>query len=143
MSKSSVETTKRKKQAFLDNYPNFLRATKTAIAIGIDESCHYRWLEADEVYKQAFQSLKKEVDSDRLDRYEKELDKRALGGESKQSDILLMFGLKALDPSKYREKQTVPMIMGDITIKMAIPAYDEKLRLTEGNIIEGEAKEVT
>ena len=143
MSKSSIETTKRNKQAFLDNYPNFLRATRTAEAIGIGQVTHYLWLNTDEEYNKAFIELKKRVDSDRLEQIETEIHNRAMGGESKQSDILLMFEAKALDPGKYREKQAIPMIMGNITIKMAIPAYDEKLRLTNGRVIEGEVKEVT
>ena len=143
MSKSSIETTKRKKQAFLDNYPKFLRATKTAEAIGIDESCHYRWLEADEVYKQAFQALKKEVDSDRLEEIENEIHDRSLDRDAYGSSTLLMFEAKALHPSRYREQVPTHPLIGDIKIIMAIPAYDEKLRLTDGNIIEGEAKEVT
>ncbi len=81
-------------------------------------------------------ALKKEIDKTRLDRYEAELDKRVLTTPSKQSDILLMFGLKALKPDVYREKITGPLIGGDIKIIMAIPGYDEKLRL--GNVIEGE-----
>ena len=135
--------TAEKKQLFLDKYPLLLRATKTAEAIGINECTHYEWLKSDEKYSQAFQEIKKRVDSDRLEQIETEIHNRAMGGESKQSDILLMFEAKALDPGKYREKQAIPMIMGDITIKMAIPAYDEKLRLTNGRVIEGEAKEIT
>ena len=134
--------TAEKKQLFLDKYPVLLRATKTAEAIGIAERTHYDWLSSDEVYNTAFTELKKRVDSDRLEQIETEIHNRAMGGESKQSDILLMFEAKALDPGKYREKQAIPMIMGDITIKMAIPAYDEKLRLTNGRVIEGESKEL-
>lgn len=139
MSKASQETTKHNKQRFLDNYPKFLRATKTAAAIGIGECTHYKWIEADEVYRKAFRELKKRVDSDRLEQIEKEVHDRAMGGTSKQSDILLMFEAKALDPGKYREKQAIPTIVGDITIKMAIPPYDE----APTNVIEGKYKEVT
>lgn len=137
MSKSSIETTKRKKQAFLDSYPNFLRATKTALAIGIDESCHYRWLGVDEVYKEAFQAVKKKVDRDRLEENEAEIHRRGL----EKSDLLLMFETKKLDPD-YREKVAGALITGDITIKLAIPDYDVP-RLKEADVIEGKAREVT
>ena len=147
MSESSVEATTEivhpKKIAFLENYPKFIGVVATCEAIDISPVTYWRWCNADEVFSKHCNDIKKEIGQRRLEKYEAELEKRALGGESKQSDILLMFGLKAEDPSKYREKQSIPMIMGDITIKMAIPAYDEKLRLTNGRVIEGEAREIT
>lgn len=38
-------------------------------------------------------------------------------------------------------KQADTKVIGDITIKMAIPPYDDKLRLESGNVIEGAVKE--
>ena len=123
-------STQEKKQAFLDNYRKFGYITKTCTAIGVSYSKYYAWL-GDEVFSKQSSAIKKELDNDRLDRYETELDSRALGGVSKQSDILLMFGLKALRPDVYREKVSESRFMGDIKIIMAIPGYDESLRLTE------------
>ena len=120
-------STEEKKQAFLDNYPKFIRATKTAEAIGIDESCHYRWIADDEEYKLAFQAIKKEVDSNRLEENLVEVHRRGLD----KSDLLLMFETKALAPEIYREKVAESRFIGDIKIIMAIPGYDESLRLTE------------
>jgi len=128
-----------KKLAFLENYPRFNGVMAACEAININYSTYWRWMQADEVFRKQCTVLKKEVDSHRLERYEKELDNRALGGESKQSDILLMFGLKALNPDRYREKQSIPTIVGDITIKLAIPPYDDVPKLPQ--VIE--AKEIT
>ncbi len=121
-------STTEKKQAFLDNYKEFGYITNTCRAIGVSYSRYYEWM-SDESFSSASSAIKKEIDNDRLDRYEAELDKRVLTAPSKQSDILLMFGLKALKPDVYREKVT-PLIGGDIKIIMAIPGYDEGLRLT-------------
>ena len=127
-------STQDKKQAFLDNYPKFVRATLTAEAIGIDESCHYRWIADDEEYKLAFQAIKKEVDSNRLEENLVEVHRRGL----EKSDLLLMFETKALAPEIYREKVSESRFIGDIKIIMAIPGYDESLRLNSPDIIEGE-----
>ena len=143
MSKSSVENTIEKKRLFLEKYPMFLRATKTCKAVGIDESCHYKWMGVDEEYKKAFQALKKEVDADRLEEVENEIHDRSLDRDAYGSSTLLMFEAKALNPSRYREQVPTHSLIGDIKIVMAIPGYDESLRLKSPDIIEGEAKEVT
>lgn len=129
--------TARKKQMFLDQYPTYLRATKTAIAIGITEWTHYDWLKHDEDYHKAFTALKKKVDADRLEVIEAEIYDRSLDRDAYGSSVLLMFQAKAYDPDKYREKVTPGLAIGDITIKLAIPEYDPPLKLTEGEI-EGE-----
>lgn len=120
-------STQEKKQAFLDNYPKLLVATQTAKAIGINEETHYAWLNADEDYSKAFKELKKRIDSLRLEENLKEVHRRGL----EKSDLLLMFETKALAPEIYREKVT-PLIGGDVKIIMAIPGYDESLRLEGG-----------
>ena len=128
-----------KKQAFLDNYANFDGIMATCEAIDINHSTYWRWMQADEVFSKQSTALKKEIDAKRLNRYELELDERALGGKSKQSDILLMFGLKALRPDVYREKVAESRFIGDIKIIMAIPGYDESLRLgSQKQLKEGE-----
>ena len=91
-----------KQLAFLENYPKFMSIVATCEAIGIRHQTYYRWLASEDSFKAQCEALKKEIEDKRLALYEAELDKRALHG-SKQSDILLMFGLKALNPGKYRE----------------------------------------
>lgn len=134
----SKMSTQEKKQAFLDNYPKFIRASKTAEAIGINACTHYEWLKDDGAYNQRFQALKKEVDSDRLEEIENEIHDRSLDRDAYGSSTLLMFEAKALHPSRYREQVPTHPLIGDIKIVMAIPGYDESLRLKEANIIEGE-----
>lgn len=125
------EITHPKKQAFLDNYPKVKRIIETCRATSIGTTKFYDWLRDDDVFKEAWETLKKEVDQQRLEQYEDELDKRALGGASKQSDILLMFGLKAFDPGKYREKPPETRLVGDIVVKLAVPAYTDTPILQE------------
>lgn len=121
-----AQITHEKKRAFLENYPKFCITKHTCEAIGIDESSIYIWRKKDEIFNNAFGELKKRIDNTRLQKYEAELDKRVLETPSKQSDILLMFGLKALHPDKYREKPaTMTQLTGNITIKMDIPEYKE------------------
>jgi len=113
-----------KKQAFLENYPKIKGIVATCDAIGIDPKTYYNWLNADKLFFQKVQRVKKEVDDRRLQLYEAELDKRVMFG-SKQSDILLMFGLKALNPEKYRERPPETKLIGDITVKLAVPPYTD------------------
>lgn len=110
-----------KKKAFLENYGKCLRTYKTAQAIGVNESTVYRWFEADKVFSQVFQVLKKRIDTDRLEEIEVEIHNRALDRDAYGSSILLMFEAKALDPGKYREKPTAIPITGEITVVHKIP----------------------
>lgn len=117
-----------KKLAFLENYPHYARTNLTAYALGLNESTIYVWLKKDETFNQAFQALKKRIDTDRLEQVEKEIHTRAMGNTSKMSDVLLMFEAKALNPSKYREKAfTETKLTGNITVKMAIPEYKDDI----------------
>ena len=110
-----------KQRAFLENYPTFMITKDTAEAIGVHEFTPYDWQTNDENYLLAFLALKKNIDNTRLQKYEKELEKRALGGESKHSDILLMFGLKAESPDKYRDKMTAIPFTGSIKVELSVP----------------------
>ena len=114
---------KNKKQAFLDNYPKFLRTTRTAAAIGVNECTIYRWLARDDTFKQAMQEVKKRIDKDRLEENEAEIHRRGL----EKSDLLLMFETKKLEP-EYRERPLIDKaIIGDITVKLPYPPYETKL----------------
>lgn len=109
-----------KKRLFLEKYPLFLTNVKTAEAIGVSEWTIDKWQQSDETFVTVFTSLKKKIDERRLQAYEAELDKRVLVNPSKQSDILLMFGLKAFNPNKYREKSETKF-SGEIVVRSAIP----------------------
>ena len=116
------------KKAFLEHYPKFKSIMHTAKAIGINPSTAFRWLnENDKIagdlrFIKLFTQLKKEVLTLSLEEAEAELEDRALGRKPcRMSDILLMFYLKALAPEKYREKAGETRLVGDITIKLAIP----------------------
>lgn len=132
MSKATKEHTAQKKAEFLEHYPTFLRTRKTAEAVGITEKTIYRWLEGDKDFKSEMTEVKKKIDTDRLEEVEKEIHRRGMDGESKQSDILLMFEAKALYPERYREKPQLIPLLGDITVKLAIPPYQAP-QIGEGN----------
>lgn len=139
-----AQITHPKKRAFLENYPKFCVTVETAKAIGEGEWSIYHWKREDEVFNQAFTALKKVIDHTRLQKYEAELDKRVLGTPSKQSDILLMFGLKAFNPDKYREKPPMmAQIAGNVVIKMDIPPYRDEIESKEKPLAlqEGKANE--
>ena len=114
-----------KQRAFLENYPKFKVYKHTAEAIGSAEMTFWHWTERCKDFKEALEALKKRVNQERLQLYEAELDKRALGGVSKQSDILLMFALKAEDPDKYREKVNAIPVSGNIVVELAVPQGPE------------------
>jgi hypothetical protein len=113
------EITHPKQRKFLELYPKYMVSSQVCEAMGIGESTPRSWYK-DGVFNNAFITLKKEIEAKRLELYEKELDKRVLESPSKQSDILLMFGLKAAHPTKYRDQVSQPLI-GNVTIKMDIP----------------------
>ncbi len=114
-----------KKKAFIEYYPKFKRISKTAQAVGICQRTVYDWLKRDEVFNTAFSTLKKEIDQQTLEEVEAELEARALGRKpAKMADVLLMFLAKGLAPDKYRERSLIDKaVIGDITVKMAIPPY--------------------
>lgn len=135
------QITHEKKRQFLEQWPIYCVNTDTTKAIGISKDVIYQWTAKDEIFNKAFKLLKKRVDNIRLQRYEAELDKRVLDTPSKQSDILLMFGLKAMHPDKYREKAvSETKLTGNITVKMALPRpgetplieVEEPIEITDG-----------
>ena len=110
-----------KKRAFLENYYKFINTKQTTMAIGVCETTPYDWFKTDKVFNEAYLRVKKRIDTDRLEEVEAEIHKRALEGLSKQSDILLIFEAKSLDPNKYREKPVMIPISGDIIVRHMIP----------------------
>ncbi len=72
--------------------------------IGIDRATHYRWMSADPDYAAAITAIEDDAREARRVRLIQEAERRALAG----SDVLLMFAIKALDPS-YRDRQQIDL----------------------------------
>ncbi|MCH7474353.1 MAG: hypothetical protein IIA27_06745 [Gemmatimonadetes bacterium] len=94
---------------------------------GVGRSSHYRWLEKDPEYREAFELAKE----DAADILEAEAYRRAVEGVEKPvgwykgkpggtvreySDILLIFLLKALRPEKYRERVEMHGVLANIDL---------------------------
>lgn len=145
MSKSTQENTKRKKQAFIDNYimEDCGMITEACRRTGMAPRTYYSWLEKDEAFNTQMQAIKKEIQAREAEFYEGTIKDVVSNAKTPAQSRLLgsFFMLKGLKPDVYREKQSMPTIIGDVTIKWAIPPYDTP-KLTDGNIIEGEAKEL-
>lgn len=104
----------RRQANFLEKFVEIGTVYGAARAIGIGAKQHYRWLEADEEYRAAFA----EAERDAVDRLAAEAHRRAVDGVvepvfykgeqcgeiRRYSDTLLMFLLKARDPSTYRDR---------------------------------------
>lgn len=119
------------KLAFLQNYLQCKYITDTCRAVGVSSAGFYKWLNTDKIFSGEVETIKKEIKQRRLDELEAELHSRAMGSKSKQSDILLMFELKAEAPEKYREKPPETRLIGDITVKLAVPPYTDNPVLPE------------
>lgn len=104
----------KKKERFLEAYAELGTITHAAEAAGVDRRTHYRWLEDDETYKEAFLAAEEAV----ADLLEREALRRAIegteriiyhqgepvGAERQFSDTLLIFLMKGHKPDKYRER---------------------------------------
>lgn len=88
-----------KKDRFLEAYAETGTVTHAATRAGIDRRTHYRWLQDDENYAEAFASAEQSV----VDMLEGEAIRRATEG----SDTLLIFLLKGLRPERYKERAHV------------------------------------
>ena len=93
----------------------------------VGRSSHYRWLEEDSEYREAFDLAKE----DAADVFEAEAHRRAVEGVEKPagwykgvaggyvreySDILLIFLLKAVRPEKYREQVEMRGVLANIDL---------------------------
>ncbi len=105
-------------RAFLAAFRETGNVRLTCEVAGVGRNSHYRWLEKDSEYREAFELAKE----DAADILEAEAYRRAVEGVEKPvgwykgkpggtvreySDILLIFLLKALRPEKYRERVEV------------------------------------
>ena len=136
------KVTEEKQVAFLENYHKCNgRATKTAEAIGIDESTVYYWVNHNDTFARAFQALKKEIDSNLLEKHLANIRDIAFDKETPPQTRLLgsFFEVKKLNP-EYRDRQDLGIqIKGDIQVILNIP---EPKYETPPDYIEGEAKEL-
>ncbi len=117
-----------KKKEFLDQFPRFGAISQTAIAVNIDPTTAYDWLNpADKRYDPRFEAAFRLADQQVVDQLKHKGLHRALTG----SDILLMFFLKNKDAS-YRDRviqeideKTVDFITNSFieTIQKKVPEF--------------------
>lgn len=107
----------KKKQLFIEAYRRCGVIRYASEATKVQRSLHYKWLECDEAYAQAFA----EAQEDAIDAMEKEAFRRAVKGTLKPvfhqgeecgqvreySDTLLIFLMKGARPHKYRDNVNV------------------------------------
>jgi len=132
--------THHKKLLFLENYPKFQSITATAQAIGISRDTVHRWLNKDDprgcwdaLFADEFSRIKKEMERELIEKHEQNIDNVAF--EAKTPAQSRIFGslvrLRAIAPDKYREKPTETKLIGDITVKLGVPAYTDNPMLPE------------
>ena len=138
------QNTTDKKQLFLDNYPTFITIKATAEAVGISKDIVQRWLNendprgsGDKQFFTAFSLIKKEVERELIEKHEKNIDNVAF--EERTPAQSRIFGslvrLRAIAPEKYREKTPETRLIGDITVKLAIPSYEDNPKLGEPKLL--------
>ena len=113
-----------KQRAFLENYHKFGEITATANAVGTSRFAVWHWQQnGGELFKNAFNALKKEYDAHLLLQHERNLDNIAFDPEAaSQSRVLAsIFITKALAPDKYREKVATIPFTGNIKLELSVP----------------------
>ena len=118
-----------KKKAFLAAFRQTGNVRLACEAAQVGRSTHYRWLEADAAYEEAFELAKE----DAADILEAEATRRAVEGVKKPtgwykgkaggyvrefSDTLLIFLLKGLRPKVYRERVEVRGLLGKLNLNL-------------------------
>lgn len=119
----TAQQMQRRKKAFLNHFAQYGNITQAARHAGIDRVTVYRWQEHDERFLHAFRDA--EIQSTEM--LEAEARRRAVDGvesrspvyhkgelvntivETKYSDTLLIFLLKARNPAKYRDNSRVEL----------------------------------
>ena len=138
-----ARVTNEDKHRFLENYPKCnMRTNKTAEAIGKNESTIYYWMHEDNDFLQAFQALKKELETLMLNKYLENIREIAFDQLVPPQTRLLasFFEVKKLDPA-YRDRQEgTKVFTGDIVIECNIPDSETPPDIP---FIEGEYKELT
>ena len=115
------------KRAFLAAFRETGNVCLACQAAGVGRSSHYRWLEQDPEYREAFDQAKE----DATDVLEAEAHRRAVEGVEepvgwdkgvaggtvrRYSDVLLMFLLKGLRPERYRERVDVRGVLAHLDV---------------------------
>jgi len=127
------ELTAQKKQAFLDNYPKFYTIAETAASIGVSPVTVWRWQEADNVFSKQCNDIKKEAEELLLKKHEKNIDEIAFDPSTPPQTRILasFFKCKRYDP-QYRDRVPDTRLIGDITVKLAMPSYREPILIEGG-----------
>ena len=119
------------KRAFLNAYVDCGGIAKASTLAGNSRNCIWYWKRDDDEFDKAFTVATEIYQGNYLSELEQILKERANDPKAPMSTVALFFALKAEAPDKYREKSLIDKaIIGDITVKLAIPPYDEKMRLT-------------
>ena len=124
-----------KKLAFLENYPKFRVTKDTAIAIGTSDSTVRNWY-ADKHFKDALDALKKDIEAHLIEIHEQNIDNVAFSKDTPAQSRIFgsLVRLRAIAPDKYRERPLIDKaIIGDITVKLATPPYNDEVKLIGGN----------
>ena len=132
-----------KQAKFLELYPHSRMISKTAEGMGIGRSTVFAWLNQDAVFRDALDALKRELDAQLIETYEKNIFDIALDTDvPPQSRILgSIFMLKGLVPSKYRDNVQPGISVGTINVTLGVPEPDYKDK--PADYIDVEAKDVT
>ena len=133
-SKDITIITHPKKLAFLQNYPKFQSITATAEAIGIHRDTVHRWLNKDDpqgsgdvIFISEFSRIKKELEAELIEKHEANIDNVAFGDKTPAQSRIFgsLVRLRAIAPEKYRERPPETRLIGDITVKLAVPPYTD------------------
>lgn len=132
-----------KKRTYLDLLSKIHYSSQVTREMGIAHGLPFNWRVEDKSFSDAYDAIKKQEDDYWLHFHLDNI--RTITGDSTtppQTRLLgSFFEVKKLDPS-YRDNAQEARIVGDITVHLAIPPYDEGLRLLPGPTITVEAKEI-
>ena len=147
----TVDTTQRRKIAFLAAYRDLGIVRYAAEAAGVNRTVVYDWRNDDPAFADAW----KHAQDDAVESLEHELWRRGrtgweepvyqagqlVGTVRKYSDACLIFALKALAPAKYRERYDIttggqPLVKAYVGFELAEVGAGEAPRLVESTVIE-------
>ena len=133
------------KRAFLAAFRETGNVCLACKAAGVGRSSHYRWLEEEPAYREAFDQAKLQA----ADVLEAEAYRRAVEGVlepvgwyrgvpggtvRKYSDALLIFTLKGLLPDRYRERKDVRSVLANLDVPALPDALIARLAAGENPI---------
>jgi hypothetical protein len=124
LSKPSYKSTAARMRIFLDTYAKTGRVNRACEVAHIAHKTHYRRLESDPTYRQAFERAEQQVGQ----MLEDTAVERALNGDSH----LLLALLKRFRPEAYRERLSAE-VSGTINLVDRMSAAVERVRLMRRN----------